>query len=69
MRITELGFNFLNKIIVFFVTLASKIPYLDFSVNVSIHIITKDLVVQGFKIIQLLRADIWIIFRKWSFWG
>ena len=48
-RITELGFNFLNKIIVFFV---------DFSINVSIHIRTKELVARGFKIIQLLRADI-----------
>ena len=39
-------------------TLRSKSPYLDFSVNVSIHIRTKDLVARGFKIIQLLRADI-----------
>ena len=39
-------------------TLGAKSPYLDFSVNVSIHIRTKDLVARGFKIIQLLRADI-----------
>ena len=50
-------------------TLRSKIPYLDFSVNVSVHIRTKDLVARGFKITQLLRAEIYIISRKRSFLG
>ena len=58
LRIIELGFNFLNKIIVSLSTLRPKSPCLDFSIDVSIHIRTKDLVARGFKIIELLRAEI-----------